>query len=122
MDGNGTTMLWQRLVEELADVFDAHGVCAAAAAEIARYTQTTTVVGISDPVRKHYDVWISQGDSLLTQTRWDSDKASFASLMDTGRAVLQPKHNLAANELVKSELWQLPRETVLAVPLPFPPG
>jgi PAS domain S-box-containing protein len=112
--------LWQKLAHELANTFDAHGVCAAVASEVAVHTRTTTVVGASGPQTKYYDVWICDKDGHIQQARWDSKRASFAPLIQAGRAVLQDKFSLPAAELINSELWQLPRQAILAVPLPVP--
>ncbi|HEX6383986.1 MAG TPA: GAF domain-containing protein, partial [Anaerolineae bacterium] len=112
--------LWQKLAYELADIFDAHGVCAAVANEVAVYTQTTTVVGVSGPQTKYYDVWICDKDGHLGQTRWNSKRASFKPLIQGGKPVIQDKFSLSAAELINSELWQLPRQAILAVPLPVP--
>jgi signal transduction histidine kinase len=112
--------LFENLVRELTGVFDAHGVCAAVASEIALYCQTTALVGISDPLHKHYDVWICDGDGNTKQSRWHGDKTSFARLFELGQASRMDKYSLSAAELVKSELWQIPKDAILGVPFPFP--
>ncbi len=114
--------LWHQLVEELADVFDAHGVCAAVATTIAQHADTTVVVAISNPLRSHYDVWIAKPDGYVNQTRWDYQKSALNRLCEGGRATHRDKLGVPANDLVTSELWQLPHESVLAVPLPYPPN
>ena len=115
-----THTLWQKLVHELMDTFDAHGVCAAVANQIAVHTNTTTIVGVVGPQNKYYDVWICDGGGELIQTRWDFDKASFEPLIQAGQASLQNKFSQPASELVKSELWQLPHDSILSIPLPLP--
>ncbi len=112
--------LWQTLTAELADVLDAHGVCAAIANTIAVYTGTTTVIGSSGPQGRYYDVWIGTGDGQIQQTIWDKSKASFAPLIGAGKTAVQHKFDLSAAELINSELWQLPRDTILSAPLPMP--
>jgi GAF domain-containing protein len=114
------TGLFEALVRELADVFDAHGVCYTVAHEIAQYCQTTTLVSISDPLQKHYDVWICDSEGNMKQTRWHGDQTSFSRLFELGQATLFEKYSMSASELVKSELWQLPKDTILGVPIPFP--
>lgn len=113
-------VLWQRLTRELSNIFDAHGVLAAVAYEVALFTQTTTVVGISGPKRKYYDVWVCDKNGRLQQTRWSREKASFDHLINTGKARLSDKLNQSPVELIKSELWQHPKSTILSVPIPFP--
>lgn len=112
--------LWERLTHELGEVFDAHGVCAAAAYEIAVMSGNTVVVGLSDPHEKYYDVWLCPPNGDITQTRWPHENASFDTLLANGEAVWQPKYDLPAGEVMRSELWLQAREAVLAVPLPRP--
>ncbi len=112
--------LWQKLVHELMDTFDAHGVCAAVANQIAVSTKTTTLVAVVGPQNKYYDVWICEENGDIKQTRWDFDKASFEPLINAGKATIQTKFSQPASELIKSKLWQLPRKSILAVPLPMP--
>jgi two-component system, OmpR family, phosphate regulon sensor histidine kinase PhoR len=110
--------LWEQLTRELAAVFDAHGVCAAAADEIARFTRTPTLVAITDPLNDYYDVWICQGDGQTTQTRWESKKAtSLTQLIDAGKVTSEEKLSLPAGDLIHSELWRLARERILFAPL-----
>ncbi|NIP22731.1 MAG: hypothetical protein GWO10_08540, partial [candidate division Zixibacteria bacterium] len=115
-----STGLFEKLLRELANVFDAHGVCYAVTYEIAKYCQTTTLVGISDPLQRHYDVWICDPDGNMKQTRWHGEQSSFSHLMDLGKAEYLDKYGMSASELVKSELWQLPKDGILGVPFPFP--
>lgn len=112
--------LWQRLDEELATTFDAHGVCAAIASEVAQFTQTTTVVGISNPQQGYFDVWVGRPNKRLEQTRWENKKASFPGLLAEGAAANITKLSQPAAEVIQSELWRLTRESLLYVPLPYP--
>ena len=120
VESNQVYALWQELTSELANVFDAHGVCAAIANTIAVHTNTTTVVGISGPQGRYYDVWICTGDGRIQQTIWNSPKASFVPLIQLGKAAVQHKYDLSAVELINSDLWQLPKDTILSVPMPMP--
>jgi signal transduction histidine kinase len=114
-------LLWQRLTSELAGVFDAHGVCAAAADEIARFTGATCVVAIRDLLNSYYDVWVSDADGHTKQSRWEGDRGdSVARLVASGQVVWQEKLKLDASELIHSELWLLARECLLFAPISEP--
>ncbi len=112
--------LWQALSTELAGIFDAHGVCATIAKEIAVFTGTTTIIGASGPQGRYYDVWICTADGRTQQTIWSNAKATFDPFIKSGKAILQNKFDLPAVDLIKSELWQHPRQSILAVPMPMP--
>lgn len=111
--------LWQKLTNELAAIFDAHFVCATVAQEIATHTGLKTVVGMSAMQGRYYDVWICEDNGRLTQTRWDNNKSSFTPLIENGEAQYKDKFNLPPSDLVRSELWQLPKERILATPMPM---
>lgn len=112
--------LWQNITRELFNIFDAHGVLAAVASEVALFTQTKTVIGISGPQRRYYDVWVCEKDGSVQQTRWNRDIASFDHLINIGKVRTTDKLSQSPAELIKSELWQLPKERVLSVPIPLP--
>ncbi len=112
--------LWQALNNELAQVFDAHFVCAAIATELATHTKTMTVVGISDPQRNYYDVWICQANGQMKQKRWSGAKASFEPFIDAGKAIFLEKFDQPVADLIQSELWLLPHDHILGIALPFP--
>ncbi len=114
--------LWRKLTYELTAVFDPHGVCAIVASEIAAQTQTQTLVGVQDPQHKYFDVWVADPDGGLKQARWSDKKASFAPLITAERALHTLKFNRSPDELINSELWQLPNKALFSVPLPFPKG
>ncbi|MCB8966161.1 MAG: GAF domain-containing protein [Ardenticatenaceae bacterium] len=114
--------LWRQLTRELHGVFDTHGVCAVVAGEIAAHTGIKTVVGVQDPQRKYYDVWVCDEKGRLTQSRWSNHKASFAPLIAAGRARKTEKFGRPPDELINSELWQLPHQFIYSVPLPFSSG
>lgn len=113
-------LLWEQLVVELADVFDAHGVCAAVASALAQYANSEVVVAIGDSVGRHYDVWICDRSGDTKQTRWRNHKPLLTRLSIEDGAALLYKRDVEPSELVISELWRLPQTTILAVPLPFP--
>lgn len=112
--------LWQKLTSELAAIFDAHFVCATVAQEVAHHTGLTTVVGMSAMQGRYFDVWVCDENGRLTQARWDKGKSSFGPLLKNGTAHYKDKFTLPPADLVRSELWQLPQERILATPLPLP--
>lgn len=114
--------LWEKLTQELIHILDAHGVCAAVAAEVAMYTQTKTVVAVSNRLQQLYDVWICQPDGTMQQTRWENAAITLDRLIQEGRVVYWEKFNTGAREQIQSELWHLPKNGVLAMPLPYPNG
>lgn len=115
-------VLLERLIDVLNAVFDAHGVCAAAAHLIANHTSTATIVSISDPVGKHNDVWICDEEGRMKQDRWGANEAFLERIYQTESVAIYEKDQTSTQELSRSELWQLAHESILAVPLPFPVG
>lgn len=118
MDKRQGQTLWQKLAAELVGIYDAHGICVVLANELAVYSQTTAVVGISDPMGKYYDVWVCESDGRTQQHRWSKEQASFDPLIKAGAVIYHEKFTVPPGELVRSELWQLPRDAILAVPIP----
>lgn len=112
--------LWQKLTFEAADIFDAHGVCATAANIIATSLATTTIVGIRDPQQLFYDVWVCHADGRTEQARWRNSRVVIASIAHQSTAVTIEKFGRSATELIDSELWQIPHQAILIIPLPFP--
>lgn len=115
-------VLLERLIDVLNAVFDAHGVCAAAAHLIANHTSTATIVSISDPVGKHNDVWICDEEGRMKQDRWGANEAFLERIYQTESVAIYEKDQTSTQELSRSELWQFAHESILAVPLPFPVG
>lgn len=114
--------LWEQLTRELTDVLDAHGVCAAAAYEIAVFTGVRTAVMLSGPPDKYYDVWLCDGNGDLQQARWQEVQTAVDNLSAMGRAIRQEKMELPAAEIIDNNLWVQVEDDVLFVPLPFPTG
>ena len=117
---NHVQALWERLTQELVDIFDAHGVCAATAYETAVFTGVSSVVGLGGPLEKYYDVWICDGNGNLQQTRWEGEQLALRQMIGSGSALWQQKYDLDPRELVNSDIWLLARESVLSAPVPFP--
>ena len=120
LDQEAIHPLWQKLTVELATIFDAHFVCATVAQEIAIHTGLKTIVGMSAMQGRYFDVWVCEENGHLTQSRWDNDKSSFTPLLKKGKAQYKDKFNLPPSDLVRSELWQMPKDRILVSPLPLP--
>jgi PAS domain S-box-containing protein len=118
LDVSHIHQLWEKLAIELANVFDAHGICSVVGGEVAAFCGGTAVVGVSDPFKKYFDVWVCAPDGSVEQTRWSNDKASFYPLIEIGQPALVEKFSRLPAELVHSALWQLPRDRILTLPLP----
>ncbi|MEJ2749384.1 MAG: GAF domain-containing protein [Anaerolineae bacterium] len=56
----------------------------------------------------------------IQQTIWNNPQASFDRLIQLGKASIQHKYDLSPAELINSELWQLPKDSLLSIPLPVP--
>ena len=119
-DRTGELVLLERLIDVLNAVFDAHGVCAATAQLIATHTGTSTIVSISDPVGKHNDVWICDGEGRMKQDRWGANEVFLEQIYQSESVGFYEKHQAPTRELLRSELWQIAQESIMVVPLPFP--
>lgn len=117
---SSTQRFWERLISEVATVFDAHGVCAIAAREVARCAGCITLVGLADPFNQHYDVWISSPQGEVQQLRWPQKQTSLTRLLNAGEATWHDKYSLPASEVINSDLWRLSQAGVLSVALPYP--
>jgi signal transduction histidine kinase len=112
--------LWSHLLNELIDVFDAHGVCAAVASALAPFSSSTAVVAINDPLGENLDVWVCSEEGLLRQIRWRLDKAKLAPFDTSDHIAFVKRYHLPAEDLEMNELWQLADKSILAAPIPYP--
>lgn len=114
--------IWERLVNELGEVFDAHGVCAAAANVMAMSANNRTLVAISDPVGNHFDVWLCNPDGQIEQDRWSGKELAFERFHNSAIAKYYDKFEAPPKERMRGELWNHAKEKILAVPIPYPVG
>lgn len=112
--------LWRELTADLLDVFDAHFVCASLSSLVARHTGARTLVALSDSEGEHFDVWLSDETGRMKQLRWARNRSGLLPLIQSEQPQRHDKFSRSASELINSELWLLPREAVLAAPLPYP--
>ena len=115
-----TSYLLKRLISDLADSYDAHGVCAVVAQALAEETKLTTVVALNDPVRGDYDAWTSNNEGKIKQARWQGLGTTIQQNIDAGHPAVIEKHLLGPGELIRSEIWQIPESAIHLVPLPYP--
>ncbi len=113
--------IWNLLAQELASLLDAHGICATVATELAKTTQGAVAVAIYNTPKRLYDVWVSKpGEEKTVQTRWENADTTFVEVANAGKTVYLEKFSRPASEQIQNELWFLPREDILATPLPMP--
>jgi hypothetical protein len=113
--------LWNALTGALGDVYDAHGVCAAAANALASRSGVDTLAVIKEPTSSHYDVWICDGQGQMKQDRWTDEDPFLERLARVQGAAQYEKYLAPAGEHLKSQLWRLVDGTILAAQLPADP-
>lgn len=112
--------LWDKLTVQLRDVYDAHGVCAAAAHTLAVQCGVSTLTAIGKLAGGHYDVWICDREGQIKQDIWSYEDAFLKRVIEAENAVSYDKYLAPAGEQVKSQLWQQAQSTILAAPVPIP--
>jgi signal transduction histidine kinase len=112
--------LWQKLTNELVDIYDAHGVCAIVASEVASFSGVKTVMAMSGPQKRYYDVWVGEPNGRFEQTRWDTDKTSFQPFLENNAPTYATKFTQSAGALLNSKLWLMPENAILAAPIIIP--
>jgi len=112
--------LWDTLTEQLSDVYDAHGVCAAAAHTLARHCEVTTLSAIREPTSGHFDVWLCDNEGHMKQDRWSADDPFLRRITHLDVPKNYEKYQAPAGEQLKSQLWQMAEATVLATHIPAP--
>ncbi|MGD2077015.1 MAG: ATP-binding protein [Chloroflexota bacterium] len=112
--------LWNTLTRDLGDVYDAHGVCAAAANSLASHCQVRTLTAIKERTSSHYDVWICSSEGQISQDRWSDEDPFLERIAEGDRAAHYEKYLAPAGEHVKSQLWRLIDNATLAVQIPAP--
>ncbi|MFK7802407.1 MAG: ATP-binding protein [Anaerolineae bacterium] len=109
--------LWIRLSKALSGVFDAHGVCAAIAQEIATYTGCHTMSALTEPNGKYFDVWFSHPDGSTNQERWLDNREIVDQLLEAGEITVASKDDLRPTS---GAVYEMVEESLLIVPLPWP--
>lgn len=112
--------LWNALTGALGDVYDAHGVCAATANALASRSGVDTLTVIREPTSSHYDVWICDGEGQMKQDRWTDEDPFLQRITQVEGAAHYEKYLAPAGEHLKSNLWRLVDNAILAAHLPSP--
>lgn len=112
--------LWERFIQDLANVYDVHGVCATIAAETAQFVQTPCLVALLETSGRYYDVWIGQKNGDVDQTRWPIDQSHFDNLVAYPQIKRHEKYNQPPSAIVNGEIWRLAHDNLLVAPLPYP--
>lgn len=113
-------LFWMRLIESLADVFDAHGVCAELARLISDYVSSTVVVALDDSSLEEHDIWISKPGNSFYQTRWHRCDDLIAFLGEIEKPTVLDVTNDAYSRFNKSEIWPLVSNKIGAAAIPNP--
>jgi two-component system phosphate regulon sensor histidine kinase PhoR len=111
---------WIHLIDQLVDVLDTHGVCAAVAKSLSDYVAATVIVSLKDPSLEHVDVWISNPAEDTFQTRWFQSNALLAFLREEGVPITLDNSDARTAHLESSEIWESASAKILAAPIPFP--
>ncbi len=112
--------LWLHLGEQLADVLDAHGVCAAAAQSLSEFVEARVIVALKDPLLQHLDVWICEPSAATIQTRWRRATKAIDELIDSGIPATLTDTNDIWEILVDQETLSDDFTSILAAPIPLP--
>ncbi len=109
----------ENLIVELNDVFDAHGVCAAAAQTIARHTFSTTLIALQPPFGRHIDVWSCEPGGQVSQSRWHNGH-DFLQMVQIADAPFRfDVSSVPSGPWIDVDVEHL-GPTVTAIPLPYP--
>ncbi|UCG24377.1 MAG: GAF domain-containing protein [Chloroflexota bacterium] len=119
-DERSRQALWDALILELGDVYDVHGVCAAAAHTLASYSSVETVTVIGDQTSDHYDVWICDSKGEMKQDRWTGDDPFLERISGSLGAATHEKYLAPGGEQLKSQLWSLVQDKILTALVPTP--
>ena len=91
--------LWDRLTDELINLYDAHHVCVAAAQIIASYVNVPTAVFLRSPLEQHYNVWLCEPDQRSEQLQWDDVEQLLDPILDAEDVITLPISQLGDSPL-----------------------
>ncbi len=113
-------LFWMRLIDSLADVLDAHGVCAAVARSLSEFLSTRVIVALRDPSLEQHDIWISSPGKDFYQTRWHRCYDLLDHLLDRGEPIILDARDDQLECFRSSELWPFASDHIMASPIPYP--
>lgn len=111
---------WIELTEQIVDVLDAHGICAAVGQALAEFGDVCVIFVLEDPLFKHLNAWICYPAADPVQTRWFLSSRLQQHLQENGEPVELLLSDEQLEELQDSELWSYAADRIIAVPIPHP--
>ncbi len=103
--------LWDRLTDELINLYDAHHVCVASAQTIANFVDIPTAVFLRSPLEQHFNVWLCEPNKRSEQLQWPDEQQLLSPILDAEEVV-----TLATSALGDSPLQQLDSDFVRISP------
>jgi two-component system phosphate regulon sensor histidine kinase PhoR len=113
-------LYWMSLIDSLADVLDAHGVCAAVARSLSEFLSTRVIVALADPSLEQHDIWISYLGKDFYQTRWNRCTELLEYISGKGQPFIIDAMDDQLDCFRSSELWSFASEQIVASPIPYP--
>ncbi len=105
------------LVMALAEQPDSPAICGALAHWLAKRTERTALVAMVTP-QGNFDVWQASTQSGVRRERWDRFEAGLDPFLSLPQPATFDKLSQPAADLMRQQLWLLPRHSILAVSLP----
>lgn len=105
------------LVTVLGDQPDSKAICGALARWLAEGTGKTAVVAMSSP-DGDFEVWLASDLSGVRLEKWDKYEAGLDPFLALPQPAIFEKLAQPAADLLRQQLWLLPRQSVLAASLP----
>lgn len=105
------------LVATLAAQQDAPSICDALAQYLAKRTELTALVAMTLP-GGDCDVWQASPHNAARRERWDRHEAGLEPFLTLPQPAFFDKLAQPASDLLRQQLWLLPRQSLLAASLP----
>lgn len=109
--------LWHDVVNDLQHVYDLHFVCASFSYQIARHTQTRTLIALDDSEAQCYDLWVTDPEGATKQLKWTKAESGIPPLMSISQPTFLEKMDRPAAEILSGNLWLQAHQRLLVAPL-----